>query len=542
MLLIGLLGNDNFFITILNEEFFSSSLLQSIPFLLCYLGLGYGLKFWFRRLSSDIPLVTLNILQTPILAILGLSFLKSFLSDVAVEIDLSWFNRVINATITLIITYCLAQLTTQVLAQYLKDYAEESERMWDDVIIPILEVASPVIIYGFGAFLSLQALGIDLTGIWVAIGGITFVLGFALQNILSNFFSGLVLLIDTPFQFGDVISLPDNSLALIKKIGLRVTELYLIETHCEIYMPNSKLQEENIINLSRPTSHYYYSIKITTRTDSNPLRAVELMREVILAHPDTLGNLEDKLELIDRYYDIFQDEDNKPSKKETGKARLLAESKLIHRLREIDQRLHNFTTKIKELEKDGINREELRWIKGTYLDIAKAIGLELPDKSKSKIKNKFQLLEINTLEDENKIIDQDESLIQLVRNWYQAWLDDPYLIEEDEQILITEWERKINYLKIRTNKIYQTLNKPSQETRIDNEIEELIDWMQTKFKHYHTQWQDPKIMLSDVSESGREYQIKFYADDIKLEHCERGNRVTSQVRRELARQLRQAYL
>ena len=66
--------------------------------------------------------------------------------------------------------------------------------------------------------------------------------------------------------------------------------------------------------------------------------------------------------------------------------------------------------------------------------------------------------------------------------------------------------------------------------------------MQTKFKHYYTQWQDPKIMLSDVSESGREYQIKFYADDIKLEHCERGNRVTSQVRRELARQLRQAYL
>ena len=132
MLLIGLLGNDNFFITILNEGFSSSSLLQSIPFLLCYLGLGYGLKFWFRRLSSDIPLVTLNILQTPILAILGLSFLKSFLSDVAVEIDLSWFNRVINATITLIITYCLVQLTTQVVAQYLKDYAEESERMWDD--------------------------------------------------------------------------------------------------------------------------------------------------------------------------------------------------------------------------------------------------------------------------------------------------------------------------------------------------------------------------------------------------------------------------
>lgn len=39
-----------------------------------------------------------------------------------------------------------------------------------------------------------------------------------------------------------------------------------------------------------------------------------------------------------------------------------------------------------------------------------------------------------------------------------------------------------------------------------------------------------------------EFTIKFYVDDIKLEHGERGYRVNSEVRREIVRQLRQAYL
>lgn len=68
-----------------------------------------------------------------------------------------------------------------------------------------LETIIPPLIYVFGTFFFLQSLGIDLTGLWVAFGGITFVLGFALKDILANFFSGLVLLIDTPFQFDDMV-------------------------------------------------------------------------------------------------------------------------------------------------------------------------------------------------------------------------------------------------------------------------------------------------------------------------------------------------
>jgi MscS family membrane protein len=60
--------------------------------------------------------------------------------------------------------------------------------MWDDVLLPILEAVVPVIVFTLAGVFVLRSLGVDLTGIWVALGGATFVLGFAAQGILANFF------------------------------------------------------------------------------------------------------------------------------------------------------------------------------------------------------------------------------------------------------------------------------------------------------------------------------------------------------------------
>ncbi|WP_039961671.1 mechanosensitive ion channel domain-containing protein, partial [Kamptonema sp. PCC 6506] len=166
-----------------------------------------------------------------------------------------------------------------------------------------------------------------------------FILGFALKDILANFFSGLVLLIDTPFSFGDVVALSDGSRAVIKKIGLRVTTMYLIDSHSEIYIPNANFQGENIINLSRPTSHYYYTISIPIKGDVDPARAISLMEKVVLAHPDTMGELEGKLEAIDNYYGHSGSGVKQKLKREVGRMRLLAEQDVTRMLLKIEMSL-----------------------------------------------------------------------------------------------------------------------------------------------------------------------------------------------------------
>src|ERR687886_450796 len=255
-------------------SFLQSLLTWGLVALAIYSFLFYGLRLLLRKWEKEIAIVTLNVSQAPLLAILILVSLKISLVSLKQFPFYTVVEKVLSAFIVVAVTYWIAQLFTQVIAFYLKKYAQQSEAMWDDVLVPLLESTLPLLVYLMGGFLFLQTLGIDLTGLWVAFGGATFVLGFALQDILANFFSGLVLLIDTPFQFGDVISLPNGSLAVIKKVGIRLTKLFMIDTHCDLYIPNGTLEGQDIINLSRPAPHYYYSLSIPLRADTEPAIAM----------------------------------------------------------------------------------------------------------------------------------------------------------------------------------------------------------------------------------------------------------------------------
>ena len=522
------------------NSFISTLVISLVIASLLYIILIYGLRIIFRRLDKEIALVTINVSQTPLLFIFILVSLKIPFHKLTPSLITDAIEKVLTAGLVITVSYWIAQIFTQVIAYYLKKYAEKSEAAWDDVLIPILETTVPVLVYLFGGFIFLQTLGLDLTGIWVALGGATFILGFALQDILSNFFSGLVLLIDTPFQFGDVISLEDGSIAIIRKIGIRVTNLLLIDTSCEMFMPNATLQGGNIINLSRPAPHYYYSINLPLRADTDPSKAMKIIKEVVLAHPDTLGKIDEKLNVLDNYYKFTDDSEfsqQKRAKKEVGRERLIAENNVNHKILEFHEAMTEMIDRIQVLEKGGLESDEARRIQGYYLEIVKIAGLQV-------IKERQGKRRISWLEEAKNL---DETVIGLVRNWYISWSKDPDLTEEDPYYLREEWERKIQLFKLRMNKLYQKIFYPSvDETRLDDYTHELVKWMGEKFKNTNTLWQAPKSWTDTIQAedtvASMEYIVKFYIDNIKLEQCQRGNRIKSEVQGELIRQLRQVYI
>ena len=104
-------------------------------------------------------------------------------------------------------------------------------------------------------------------------------------------------------------------------------------------------------------------------------------------------------------------------------------------------------------------------------------------------------------------------MIQAVRAWYDAWLKDPDLVEEDKDILPQEWEQKIKLLKNKLSRFYRVLLKPKgQETRLDDYIEDIEFWLRDSFKSSRNEWQFPKVWIAD------DYTVRFYIDDITLEH------------------------
>jgi small-conductance mechanosensitive channel len=97
-----------------------------------------------------------------------------------------------------------------------------------------------------GFLLALGTLGLDLTKITVLVSAFGIGIGFGLQQIISNFVSGLILLFERPVQVGDSVQLGDLN-GVVERIGIRSSTVRTPEG-AEVIVPNSKMIEDKVTN------------------------------------------------------------------------------------------------------------------------------------------------------------------------------------------------------------------------------------------------------------------------------------------------------
>ncbi|OZH55943.1 hypothetical protein AFK68_01365, partial [Hydrocoleum sp. CS-953] len=88
------------------------------------------LKFFFRRSSNEIGILTINILQTPLLILFVLIVFKVLSYSLNLLENLPLIHRLLTAGIIVVTTYLMNQLFTQVIAYSLGKYAEKTEADW----------------------------------------------------------------------------------------------------------------------------------------------------------------------------------------------------------------------------------------------------------------------------------------------------------------------------------------------------------------------------------------------------------------------------
>ena len=390
-----------------------------------------------------------------------------------------------------------------------------------------------------GLFAALQALGLDLTGLWVAIGGGAFVLAFALQGILSDFFAGLILLVDTPFRTGDVIVLPDtvtkgtNITAVVRNIGIRVTHLFNVQNYTDMFIPNGALGRATFFNANRPTTNLAATVGFAAkRQGTNPNKVMAILQEAVLAHPDIVGNPAPKLTALPSVKGLKKKDPitGAPSKKRAAYNRLRAEVHVNNRLDEIRKQLHLLVTKVKKLELGGLDKEEVSDISNDFDAILVLVGLRSEEISGRGWK-RIQLLEDAAAD--------KTSLIILLRSWIEIWMTDPNLYPEDRDILNSEWDQKIRFFSNRLSNLYDVLHDPSgQETRVDDHIQDLIRWLDDSFKRTQVMWQEPQVWLTSFNSTFIGFNIRYYVDNIRLEHWRRPWRVESELTKDVLRRFK----
>jgi small-conductance mechanosensitive channel len=138
----------------------------------------------------------------------------------------------------------------------------------------------------FFVLMVLQWLQIPLT-IFAFLGGALAVgIGFGSQNLINNFISGLLLLLEQKINVGDLVEV-DGNFGRVTDLGSRCSSIRKFDG-VEILVPNSTLLEKNVVNwtLSDPMHRFDFGVGVAYGSDVELV--MRTMREAIDAQPEIL--------------------------------------------------------------------------------------------------------------------------------------------------------------------------------------------------------------------------------------------------------------
>lgn len=145
-----------------------------------------------------------------------------------------------------------------------------------------------ILLIGFA--IALSTLGLNLGALFAAGAVFAVGIGFAVQNILENFFSGLVLMFDRSIRPGDVIEIEDE-MVRVRDIRVRTTTVTNLDGD-EYIVPNSKLAQSIVKNMSIPMRGHRVHVEVGVHYQSDMDQVFEVLRRVTEEFPDTMPNHE----------------------------------------------------------------------------------------------------------------------------------------------------------------------------------------------------------------------------------------------------------
>jgi small conductance mechanosensitive channel len=195
-----------------------------------------------------------------------------------------WAWNFVKFALILFVTWMAARFVATCV-NWLLDRKVQLTQLAENLISRTIK--NVVMLIGFA--IALTALEIDITPIIAAIGATGLVVGLALQGTLSNFASGLMILINRPFDVGDVVNAA-GVLGTVKQMNL-VSTKFLTFDNQTIYVPNNEIWNNVITNITaNETRRVDLEFGIAYSDDFE--QAEQAIREVVQAHELVLSDPE----------------------------------------------------------------------------------------------------------------------------------------------------------------------------------------------------------------------------------------------------------
>lgn len=146
-----------------------------------------------------------------------------------------------------------------------------------------------------GLFVSFQFLGVDLTGLAVVFGFLSVGIGFGLQNVTSNFISGLIVLFERPISVGDRVEV-NGIEGDVEEINIRSTKVKTMD-NISIIVPNSEFVSKDVINYSHGDPSYVLIVDVGVSYGSDLDTVVKALNEVAIESKNVLSKPPHRVQL-----------------------------------------------------------------------------------------------------------------------------------------------------------------------------------------------------------------------------------------------------
>ena len=263
-------------------------LIWSVIILIAFFIFGYILEHLFEHYFKKLAKKTKTKLDDEILKnikkpiyILVLFFgINFFILNLSI---LNQYKGTISILLLLIQVLLMAYIFTRVTNVLFAWYAEKQERTKkaSQHILYVFRGIFNGIVYLVALFVFMGLAGIDLTGLAIGGAATAIVIGFALQSVLSDFFSAFSIYFDRPFEIGDYIVVGEYS-GTVTKIGMKSTRIQLLQGE-ELVLPNSELTKTNIRNFKKMKKRRInFSFGVTYDTPTEKLKKIpDIIRKII---------------------------------------------------------------------------------------------------------------------------------------------------------------------------------------------------------------------------------------------------------------------
>jgi small-conductance mechanosensitive channel len=179
----------------------------------------------------------------------------------------------LSLVIFLVVIFFSAALSFVLQRALKRTLAQRFEKQEGTLAAILRLVHYSVIIIGFG--IGLQTIGVNISALFAAGAVFAIAIGFAMQNIVQNFVSGIILLLERTIKPGDILEVEGNVVKVVD-MGIRTTIVRTWREE-ELIMPNSVFAQATVKNYTMRDNEFRLGVEVGVAYESDMKKVIEVL-------------------------------------------------------------------------------------------------------------------------------------------------------------------------------------------------------------------------------------------------------------------------